>query len=227
MADIALGQTATSKNYTVSSLTFALNNTSGSFLVVCVGLNKSGASVSSITFNGTSLSKLTSIAGTSYSYLICELWYLAVAPQVNANIVITASTTCDYFYGAGVTITNVNSASNQGGGETLTTSHVTRTVTTTIDKSWRVETCMNNGAAGVNPDSGQTNFGSHDNIFAASYEGPITPAGSDTSGFTTNAGNDNWVMLGWVLEPSASAAPKSLAINTRNLAQSQLVGAKI
>jgi len=149
-----------------SSLTFAHTTGSGNkrFLVVGVAYQDT-TSVSSITYNGTSL---TFVNRASQSSTTSELWYLANPSSGANNVVITMSGTTAYPTGSAITFTGVAQTSLVDSSNTATGNDTAPTVTTTTtrDNSWVVD-CVavqtNTGDITLTVGAGQTQRTNHSN----------------------------------------------------------------
>lgn len=192
---IAYDTVATGQNDNTLSLTinFTIANNSNRLLVVAVGsedLTGTVDTVSSITWNGTGLTKIDSIninSGENH-----ELWYLLnpAAGTYNLVVTLTATPTNGGIGAAAISLYNVAQqapeATNKGSG---TNSPRTVSVTTLTNGAWIVDTMFDVGSTvtlAVN--NGQTeryNFNNPGVLKLGGSTLAVASAGATTVGWTT------------------------------------------
>ncbi len=112
-ASITQDSVSSAQTTAASTLTFAHTVGSGSngLLLVEVTLNKGGTTVSSVTYNGTSLTYLNS---ASQAMMDAEIWYLKAPASGTYNVVVTTSGNADSLAAGATSYFNVNQTTPLG-----------------------------------------------------------------------------------------------------------------
>lgn len=177
-------------------------------------LSVGGSSVSSITYNGVSLSLIKAQASVSGA-VRAELWGLAVPASGPHTITVTLSASLDSIGGA-VSFANVVQATSTEAANSATATNVgaadaTVDVTTISNKAWVVDIVATDDTS-ITVGAGQT---SRNNVTgtlgsgAMSTEGPKTPAGAVTMSWTNVAALATWSIASVAIIPLS--ASKSLS----------------
>ena len=207
---IAYDAASNSGYQTASTYSWATHRTTGSNLLLLVGvsmLSVAGSSVSSITYDGNALSLVrvrTSATGT----IRVEIWKL-VAPATGVKtIAVTLSAALDSIASAstftGVDQTTPTEADNDNSATNgIDAADATVDVTTIADNDW-VFDCVATDDTAITVGAGQT---SRTNVTgtlgsgATSTEGPKTPAGVVTMSWTDIAALQTWTTVGVAVRP--------------------------
>ena len=193
--DITVDATVASTRQTaVSSITLAM--TVGTLvngaLVVGSSIRNSGAfaTVTGVTWNGTALTLAKRQDGPAASrHVTAELWYLLAPAPGTFNIVVTYSgTTTDAGIG-GLSVSGVdqtNPIDATAGAAFLDATPIETTITTVADRAFVVNCMYTSDSAAVSPTQGETAFYNINFVdqAAGAYKGPLTPAGSKTTGWS-------------------------------------------
>jgi hypothetical protein len=174
-------------------------------LVVMVGIiDTSGtpASVSGITYNGVSLTKIRRDIGANANF--SEMWYL-IAPATGANTVAVTltSTPAQAAGGGSVSLTGVSQSGvlDAQGGATASSGQPSVSLTTTTLNDWILDIVQDNNFNTVTPSGSQverwsvSEAGASRLTFGSSL-GPVNPAGSTTMSWTG-------ITTGWVQSAAA------------------------
>jgi len=210
---------ASNSGYQTAQSTYSWSHTctgSNRYLTVGVSmLSVGGSSVSSITYNGVALSLIKAQA-SAVGAVRAELWGL-VAPATGSNtIAVTLSASLDSAAGA-VSYTGVEQTTPYEAGNSATATNVgaadaTVDVTTIADNDWGIDNVATDDTA-ITVGAGQTE---RNNVTGAlgsgamSTEGPKTPAGTVTMGWTNVDALKTWAIVAAGLRPVG--APASLFI---------------
>ena len=197
-----------------SSATISYTNANGSnkLLVVGVSAQQPGGSVTSITYNGNSLTKLGTISNSSQTRI--EIWFLK-SPQVGtANVVVTNSQSENGIIGvmsfAGVNQTTPfgTLATAQGSGTTASVS-----ASSAVGELVYSVVAFNNWSASLTPGSGQTEY--WDQTINSSVTGSgSTKAGAASVSMQWTSTNTNWT-IGAVSIKAASIAPAPIGLSVQ------------
>lgn len=210
---IAFNSQSTVNSITSDSLTFALNNTAGDF-VIAAGTDRVSATslVTGVTYGGTAL-----VAGPRVqcpSDRIMTSWYwdnASPAPTGSNNVVVTASSSTALRWSAysysGVDYNDpLAGTSDTSTGTAVTT--ISTDITTTADNAWMFTFLKDNtGGKTITSSTGDsirmtTDAGGQS---AADTGGAITPAGANT--MTLNwTGNTNVGAVAIAFKPAASSS---------------------
>jgi prepilin-type N-terminal cleavage/methylation domain-containing protein len=177
------------------SFAHAIGSGSNRLLVVCVAAEASaGATISNVTYNGTSLTRIASAVADVSAIGIAELWYLLDANLPAAgtySVEIYASESCGDLMGGAISLTEVaqqaSEASNTNtnvGPDTISTS-----ITTLTDGAWIVDAVENGNPNSFTADSGQTQRvdQSGGSAYCAGSTKLIATAGSTSIQWSANA----------------------------------------
>ncbi|MGQ0828194.1 MAG: T9SS type A sorting domain-containing protein [Bacteroidota bacterium] len=193
----------TTQESTVSPVTWShtVGNVSNRFLVVAVTTD--GPSVSSITYNGTALTKAD--AQTSGESTVSEIWYLLNAPIGTYNVIVTLSGDDNVVCGA-ISFKNVNQTTPIG----TVAKAAGNTATATVDVVCATATEMVVDA--VSTDDNAVTVGA-----GQTSRWNISPAGGYASGATSTEpgaigtvsmswtqSSDNWAIVALPIKPSVS-----------------------
>ncbi len=187
----------------------------GSNLVLVVGVTPYHATlanrtVSTITYNSVSLTKIRADEVSGATGQRSELWYL-LAPTTGANtLVITmggGSVSIDSgaisFTGALQTTSVINVS---GTNTTAAGVSISNSLTTTVDNAYIVDAC----ACGIGPgvaNAGQTLKWSQSTATSlGSIKGPNTPTGAYSTGYSDGLSNENWVISSVAIAPADAVA---------------------
>lgn len=170
---------------TATSLTFATDCTGADILLV--GFSISTGTVSSVTYNGVSMSLATSNTSNIKTYL-----YYLVAPSAGSNnVVITASGSAT-INGASVCYSGAKQTGQPeavSSSSDILLSDISVNVTTTTDNAWVVAIgAVSLGTTLTRLSSGSTRQNAN-KVIMFDF-GPKTPTGSVTSSFSSNNGFD-------------------------------------
>ena len=200
--------TAVSGLNSVTSLTYALNNTAGNILFTCI---TTGGTISDVTYNSVSSTHINTSGGGQPARL-----YYQVSPSTGSNNVVVTTTGTTYIYSASSAYTgakltgqpdasNTNSAS-RGAGVALTTS-----VTTVADNSWGIICARNDTTGNETASTGSTLRVGGGSGFVQIFDSnsPKTPAGSLSMSTTdaTSAREINHAMASFAPSVGASFIP--------------------
>ncbi len=197
---IAVDSTSNSVALGASSLTFS-HTCTGSSLVLVVFISLSTGSISSVTYNGVTMS-LARRSGTTPDTLI----YTLVGPSTGAhNIVITASGSAN-IGGSGISFTG---AVGKDGTDTATASSASAscTVNTNQTTGFVVVGVLATAPVTLTYTGAGTAFGAQDistNKFSTAYEA-YTGSANVTETWTLGVGND-WYMTGVEIYQAAPIA---------------------
>lgn len=219
MAIANYGSPTSSTASVASSLTFSHTVGSGSSKLLVVGVAMrapNGATVSSITFNGTNLTFLRS--DTDTTRIRSELWYLVAPAETTANIVVTCSAVSGRLAATALQYTGVDQTTpfeTNGGTAAASGTTSTVSVTTTSANAWLVDCGCHRGADETRTptESGQTERADQ-NGGGAGF--PLTWSISDRNAGTAGSGkamswswttsSDNAQSVGAMKPASAAAA---------------------
>ena len=210
---MAIAQDASTDGGATSSttqVTYA-HTCTGTDRILFVGiLVVDGDIVTSVTYNGTSLTqveKMASFSTTQYIYT-----YMLVNPDSGSNNIVIDTSSSTTIYTCAASYTGANQTgqpdANTNNTEDGTTSYTT-TITTVADNSWAIllarnnNTSMTNVSEGTNSTEvvlGSTAIGFYDNSGA----GSITPAGN-FSMTVTSSSSDDWRSLIVSFDPEVAA----------------------
>ncbi|MDR3572161.1 MAG: RHS repeat-associated core domain-containing protein [Candidatus Pacebacteria bacterium] len=210
----------------VSSLTFAhtTNNTGNGLILVSIEEASpsvcNSASITSVTYNGVSLSNLGYYTSNSSPINGGMQTFYGFSPAIGThNVVITASGNC-IGYAVAATYTGVKQSGipdASGAGNPLSDSgavtYFQATTTTASNNAWAVlaavPSASNSASAGLRTNIRQQSLG---NIVYADSMGPISPAGPLALNWTTSAPTD-W-LANYFSIPAASSSPGVTATTT-------------
>ncbi|MBK8564660.1 MAG: cadherin-like domain-containing protein [Saprospiraceae bacterium] len=190
-----------------SSATISYNNTSGANKILMVGVaaQQPNASVTSITFNGSALTKLGNISNPSQSRI--EIWYLKSPPVGTFNVLVNNSNSDNGVIGV-MAFSGVNQTTPFG---TLATAQGSGTSASVAASSASGElvygvACFNNWDADLTPGSGQTEYWDQTvNSSATGAGGTKAGAASVTMSWTSTSAS---YTIGAVsLKPAATVSP--------------------
>jgi hypothetical protein len=197
---------ASSSDFSNSAQTRSWAHTcTGSDRFLWVGvMTLSSRSVSSVTYNGVSLTSLPRSGGAQP----VQLWYLANPASGTNNIEVSIGSPNSFIYSVAASYTGVNASGQPDAQSTAnsTGTSVTTTLTTVADNSWAILVARNE-------DSGDTDAGTNctervaGGAFMQLYDsgGPITPAGSFS--MTVNNGGSHSTMRAMAsFSPAGGAA---------------------
>lgn len=207
---------------TATSLTISKTVGSGTGKILIVGVairNAASETVTSITFNGISLSLLSAVPnGVSVS---TEMWYLKNPPSVTANIVVTVSAGARFVVGA-ASFFGVHQSSTFGTTATATGSTQLATVDVTsatgelvIDSVGKV-----NSTEAITVGASQNEEWNDVTTSATAGQNPIgggsTEAGATTTtmSWSWTTTNRAWAIIGVALKPMSSSTTAN-ALATR------------
>lgn len=185
----------------VSSRSWSHTN-NGNALVVGIGLGhpSGGAGVSTVTYNGISLTKINHRA---VSQIRTELWYI-LNPASGTNTIIATFNSTNIAACGGTSLSGVLAldANNIASANSTAPAVV---VTTIADNCWVVDALTVEFASTITVGSGQTQRWL-ENVSTAmrgrgSTEGAITPAGNVTMDWTLSPAND-WAMVAASFKPA-------------------------
>lgn len=198
--DAFAGQKVTSASTNTYSHTVAVQ--SNRLLMVTVD---AGASVSSVTYAGTTMTLLTSNSGQGGGEVLSVYYLLAPATGAN-NVVVTCSASTFIigasasYYGVAQSSTFGTAASNSGSAATSSTN----TVTTTSSSQLVFDTLNNTNAATESAGSGQTKRGQVASSGVAI--GDIAATGSNMTLTWTWSGGATWAQISVAINPFVSGA---------------------
>jgi len=199
---IAFDATSSSAAQTGSSVTFS-HTCTGTNLILIVGVTMASSvakTMTSITYNGVSMTSVGAVDETTNQNRFSWLYYL-IAPATGANnIVVTLSAApTDFFSVAAASYTGVKQTGQPDASGTATSgssvvSTISKAITTVADNSWLVGVSCNSagGYNGTNtPDAGSVFRLSVYNRYLAGWElyfldsnAAKTPAGSYSLGYS-------------------------------------------
>lgn len=202
---IALDATSSTTGDTASSYTWThtVTGTKPALYVMCGYYSATPRSISGITFNGSSFTKLDS---NNVSNRWAEQWYI-VGPATGAHsIVVTFNGALNQSFEAvwcsAVSLTGVdqsnpiNTHTSSAIGSIAAFGTVTISTTTTKDNAWLVGGFMSNNWPGMNDGASQTRDFTCNNCTtspvvdgAVSHKGPNTPVGAKTLTWTISTNN--------------------------------------
>ncbi len=218
-------------NSSVSSLTWSHTTSAGSnpVLLVSVAWRDNGSTISSVTYNSISLTKVGSTVASYNGFVLLELWQLVAPPAGTFNVVVTRSGSARMAAGA-ITLTGVDQTTPIEATNSATANSTTPSVsvTTVSNNAWVLDVLAfrreGNGAGDVptgTPGAGQTERWSayvdsgsvtSDPRNKGSTKGPITPAGAVTMSWALS-GAVEWVHFAASIKPAGAGATLSSAVN--------------
>lgn len=189
---LARDSTGSIANQTGSTGSQSFTNTAGNiFLFFGQTAYSSLLTFSSITYGGKSLTKLDGVNGVGGRNL--EVWYLNNPPLGTNTLSITMSGIPDTFWNAGwVTYSGAwfSAPTIFGHNSSGSTTSLSKSLTTITDNSWIVSG-FTNGANAVPTPGANTNIQlsvynrtSSYELYVADSNGPLTPPGSFSNGYT-------------------------------------------
>lgn len=215
------------------TLTFSHTCSAGAVLYVGVmhGYDSTDGGLTSVTYNGTNLTLVTSYQAVTDSNFTGSIWKLDTPSSGANDVVITYSDAVPMLSGEAISLLGADTTGSNGASAVHALNgsanvSISKAVTTTQDNSVVVSLSMNNQTTGTQSATGtnQTLHQQQDNSLVARYghvhtgisTQTTTTAGSYTSGFTTTGSNKN---LGIVLvEVKAGAATGGATTPTPTLA---------
>ena len=214
---IALDATSSGRNSTGSGLTIA-HTISGVDRVLYVMTsvqdgNHANYPITVCTYNGISLTKVRSDEATGNNRT--EIWRLIAPPTGTHNIIVSAAGTLGELAIIGVSLTGADQTAPEDAntGTSGNSSTPSVSITSVSDNAWFL-TMASAEATFSSNGTGQTTIATlTDQSFEnarGTYEGPQTPAGSDTQSFVIASGQ-SWALSSVAVKPKASDA---LAANT-------------
>lgn len=218
--DAAIAFVATSNSgikQDVSSFTFTHTNAGGTddFLYVGIGIvDNTDVATSTVTYNTDSMTVLRADVNTSSltQKPQTEIFYLANPDDGTTLVVsVTLAAIVDNVVGGAAVFTGVdqvNPIEVYTGNKTTDSTTVSTTLTTISDNAWTIDMAVDNDFTGPNTfNTGQTTLWNvdHSDQFMASYEGPITPAGSTSMGEGAGDVGSDWAHTMAALKPAVAA----------------------
>ena len=227
---IALDVAATSADSTASPFTWS-HTVTGTDPLLAVGVGMAAANqptTTAITYNSISLTKAQgNQSNPTGQFLESSVW-LKGGPSTGANTVSVTATMGISGHAAGVSTsyTGAQSSSTKdasGGATGTATGSQSFTVTTVADNSWVFAVGINMAAVGPTIAANQTSRGTSAVAYsvaavmrAEDTNGPKTPAGNQTMGFTIGAGATEygWAMSGASFAPAAGGGGATPTVST-------------
>ena len=172
-------------------------------------LSTPGTTVSSITYNGASLTQIGSASsGTDVGRV--EAWGLA-APASGANNIVVTLSAAVAWAGTAVSYTGVHQTSPTEGWNSATAVNVgaadaTVNITTVADNCWVIAACATDDASITASQTSRNNVTGAAGSGADEDSGPKTPAGSVTMTYTGVAALATWVIGGYAIRPVAASS---------------------
>jgi hypothetical protein len=160
--------------------------------------------LTSVTYNGISLTKIITVGLSPSNDYGLELWYLVNPPAGSFTVSITWNTFTLFSSAASLSFTGVNQTTPIGNFNS-TASNNSLTETTSVNNAWIVDMVFADASTSPRmPNSGQTLQWSFLNNtrgtwFAGSTSGPFTPAGNYTTGYSSGTLT---AMVSAVINPS-------------------------
>ncbi len=211
VTQITFDATSTS-NYFFSSDNYTWNHTctgTNRYLIVGIAIFGMGISVSSLTYNGVSLTFIKASATPSSGDIRVEMWGLVNPASGTNTISLTLSSPVDSI-GLASSFYNVNQttpyegAADNAGENAGSPDDATINITTVADEDMVVDLVGTNDAS-ITVGAGQTamqNVPGFSKSAAMSREGIISPAGSVTMNWTGVGTTNIWANVGIALRPT-------------------------
>ncbi|HEV2339978.1 MAG TPA: site-specific integrase [Patescibacteria group bacterium] len=222
------GVTVDSTAYTVTAAgpsTVSWKHTVGTennmLLIVNVGLSTGAVTVSGVTYNGVSLSHMTSAPEPCTVNTSCtaDMWYLKAPASGTNSVIVTLSGITANVVGSSISLYNVDQSSNTFGTAVVAQNSSTGTVTntvTTVANQLVVDSFSAHGSGiwnNVSPQSGYGEDNSH-GWGASSYQ---AATGTSTAMSWNNTGTlDKWADIAVPINPVSTTSDSlvnSLSIN--------------
>jgi hypothetical protein len=221
-AAIAFDAVSNSPDNETSNTTTWSHTAAGDFMLVCAqarSVVEAEVAVSSITYNGVSLTKIRDdrYYNGSGTYFQTEQWYLPLPASGAHSVVITwAGTPVDFGVGTATTFSGVDlaapvDAQNGGSGNGTTLSAIVTTVTA---NAWLADCAIGSNNAGLTVGGGQTmrtdrvvgvTEATNDGVGISTVNGKASP-GAETMDWT-QASSSDWVMSAVALKPFIAIVP--------------------
>lgn len=198
-----------------SSLTFAITPSGSDRYLACgVAVQDTSKTVSSITFNGTALTKLTSIDNTDDPgrQSRAEYWYLIAPSATTANVVVTLSSAtavaagCISFTGVDQSAPHGTPASAKGDGASTSVSVSSTTGELVVDV-----TSIRVGTTTITAGAGQTERVEQESTTGAGCPSACPGAGNATLGMSSEDGATTTTMS-WAVDDSLSKAWTAIGV---------------
>jgi hypothetical protein len=227
-AAIAFDAVSNSPDNETSNTTTWSHTAAGDFMLVCAqarSVVEAEVAVSSITYNGVSLTKIRDdrYYNGSGTYFQTEQWYLPLPASGAHSVVITwAGTPVDFGVGTATTFSGVDlaapvDAQNGGSGNGTTLSAIVTTVTA---NAWLADCAIGADTAGLTVGGGQTmrtdrvvgvTEATNDGVGISTVNGKASP-GAETMDWT-QASSSDWVMSAVALKPFIAIVPVGTQFN--------------
>lgn len=178
-----------------TSLTFSHTNTAGNLLVVQAGVPVADT-ITSVTYNGVSLTKINSAQSPSPDGRFTSLWYL-LAPATGANNIVISSSASDFLFACAATYTGVKQQAPEASGTNTAnaTNQIIASVTPTSDNSWMFLAVRVNDDPTTNYTVTNGTIRGTSGVMASSLIdfGPVSPAASTS----ITVHNNSFASLFW------------------------------
>lgn len=193
----------------VTSDTWSFTNTAGDFLVVFAFTNGSGGdTVTSMTYNAVSLTKVNSANVSGNQWVTC--WYLKSPATGANNLVVNMSSATDVESRAqtytGTDTTTQPDSSNTG----TATGNLTLSTTVVAANSWLASGARNNSTGAMGAGTGTTKRGA-DNAFNAGDSNGTVGTGSQSMAWTAASGSSAGCIISIKEAAAGGATLRSLA----------------
>lgn len=213
---IAYSSSASSQNSGSTSLTYALNNASGNFLLVGVADNTAtSTNVTGVTYGGVAMTLITSILKSASNPFYIHLYYLARPLLGSNNVVVSRTSGSGDLYSIASSYSGVfynvidayNTTTRDGAGSTFT-----ETITSILDNCWAASIVFND-YGGLSANTGSERQVLSGAVGFYDTNTPKTPAGSISlvQNNTSNAANKSRAI-------TATFAPDIITVNNSGTA---------
>ncbi len=218
---IALDLANATQNSNSSPLTWSHTCTGSNLILwVTVGYATVTTTISSVTYNGVSLTKLNSVSNAITQTV--DLWYM-IGPPTGANNVSIAFTGGSQVIGISTSYTGTNQSSQPDASAVngpATATSFTQAVVTVADNCWAIFGGSHNSGSPITAGANTTVRNQAEAIlqgtFVCDTNSPKTPAGTDTM----TATGDNAIWMG--IMASFSPVPPTNIISVSGVAQASI-----